>query len=97
MQLIEARIICIRHTPEEREQLYAVVDRLPVVGEWVYDSDMGRFACIQGVAPSHLEKIMPVVIATTNDKYNLPHIPVAFEKNYFEGNRVSTIRLRVNE
>ncbi len=95
MQKVEARLISVRHSPEETECLYAIQDRKPIDGDLVYDRDKGRFACCQWAAPSHMDKVMPVIIATNNKKYpTILQLPEALVKGFKEGN-IKTATLRI--
>ena len=95
MQNVEARLISVRHSPETEEMLYALQDKTPVDGDLVYDRDKGRFACCQWAAPSHMDKVMPVIIATNNKKYpTILQLPEALVKGFKEG-YIKTATLRI--
>lgn len=94
---IEARLICIRHAPDDQEQVYALIDRKPVKGEYYYNRELGEWACIQkALEDSQLENVVPVVMATTNEQYPITRIPKALADAFFTDMSIKTIRLRID-
>lgn len=95
MQFIDCRVIIIRHSPDQGECIYAIIDKRPLENELIYDRSKGRWACCQYASKGQLNDVWPCIVATNNEKYDLPRIPKILADALLTDREIKNIRLRL--